>query len=408
MREECCVLVLGGHRQSLAVVRGLAASHASRIVFGYPDTSVGPGYVGRSRWVDELWRHPPLDRERAFVDALNGFLETHSDVRFVFPVGDTEIRAFERMRGCLPRNVHYLMASTGVLATCRRKASLFAIARELGIPTAEYRSATTGPALLDAADAIGYPCIVKAETEELRAFGRKAFIVTKRAQLEEALELQSQPQALLVQSYVTGARHNLYFFAEAGAVRAAAQVKIIRTDRSDGTGYAVEGITVPTDPRWRDHLAHLTSHLGYDGPGCLQFIHDGASRSTILEMNPRLGANYAIVEKAGLHLPRWWLEHVECGRASISATLECESGLRYGWFYGDLAGWLSSFRDPSSTADERFVWGMSLIRSLTAPNHVVWDWRDPSPVFHLYGQLFKPSRIAGAAARGIGTTSSAS
>ena len=396
MREDCCVLVLGGHRQSLAVVRGLVASNAARIVFGYPDTWTGPGYVGHSRWVDELWQHPPLDRERPFVDALRVFLDSHPNVRFVFPVGDTEIRAFERMRRRLPRQVRYLMASTDVLQTCRRKAALFAISRELGIPTAEYRLARTGPALLNAADAVGYPCIVKAESEELRAFGRKAFIVAKRAELQEALELQLRPQALLVQSYVTGARHNLYFFAEAGVVRAVAQVRIIRTDRPDGTGYAVEGITVPTDVQWRDHLQRLASHMGYDGPGCLQFIHDGTSRSTILELNPRLGANYAIVEKAGLHLPRWWLEHLESGRASIPATLECESGLRYGWFYGDLAGWLSSFRDPGTTVRERCVWGASLIRSLTAPNHVVWDWRDPSPPLHLYAQLLKPHRMGGA------------
>ena len=111
----------------------------------------------------------------------------------------------------------------------------------------------------------------------MRAFGRKAFIVTGRAQLQEALALQPQPPPLLVQSYVSGVRHNLYFFAEAGVVRAIAQVKIIRTDRRDGTGYAVEEAftPVPTDLQWRDHLTRLASHLRYDGPGCLQFIHDG-------------------------------------------------------------------------------------------------------------------------------------
>ena len=284
------------------------------------------------------------------------------------------------------------MAGGTVLQTCRRKASLFAIARELGIPTANYRLATSGHPLLGAADAVGYPCVVKAETEELRAFGRKALIVTGRAELQAALEHESQSQALLVQSYVFGARHNLYFFAEAGVVRAVAQVQIIRTDRPDGTGYAVEGITVPTDLQWRDHLTRLALHMGYDGAGCLQFIDDGVARSTILEINPRLGANYAVVERAGLQLPKWWMERLGCGRASIPATFKCKSGLRYGWFYGDLAAWLSSLDDPNFTISQRLAWGASLVRSLTAPNHVIWDWRDPGPVFHLYGQLFNRDR----------------
>ena len=247
------MLVLGGHRQSLAVVRGLAFSDAPHIVFGYPTTLAGPGYVGRSRWVNELWPHPPFDSDGAFVDALRAFIAARPDVRFVFPVGDTEIRALDRVRDALPSQVRYLMAGASVLQICRCKASLFAISRGLGIPVAEYRLAT-GCALLEAADAVGYPCVVKAETEELRAFGRKAFIVKTRTELEKAIESQPTSQAMLVQQYVSGTRHNLYFFAEAGVVRAVAQVEIIRTDRRDGTGYAVEGITVPTDAQWRDHL----------------------------------------------------------------------------------------------------------------------------------------------------------
>ena len=120
---------------------------------------MGPGYVGRSRWVNELWRHPPLDRDQAFVEALRVFSRRARKCASEFPVGDTEIRALERMRSRLPPQVHYLMASTSVLQTCRRRSvPLLAISRELGIPTAEYRLATTGQALLEAGpNAVGYP-----------------------------------------------------------------------------------------------------------------------------------------------------------------------------------------------------------------------------------------------------------
>ena len=260
----------------------------------------GPGYVGRSRWVNELWRHPPLDRDHAFVEALRVFLEARPEVRFVFPVGDTEIRALERMRSRLPPQVHYLMASTSVLQTCRRKASLFAISRELGIPTAEYRLATTGQALLEAADAVGYPCVVKAETEELRAFGRKAFIVTGRAQLQEALEpaAAATSVARAVSTFpgldtISTSLPRLEWYAQSRRSRSSEPIAVMERgmrSRASPSQRTCSGATISQD-----------SHriCGYDGPGCLQFIHDGVSRSTILEMNPRLGANYAIVEKAG-------------------------------------------------------------------------------------------------------------
>ena len=110
-------------------------------------------------------------------------------------------------------------------------------------------------------------------------------------------------------------------------------------------------------------------------------------------MNPRLGANHAIVEKAGLHLPRWWMERLEYGHASIPAGFEGKPGLlATDGFTADLAAWLSSFGDSASSTRERFDWGASLFRSLTAPNHVIWDWRDPGPVFHVYSQLFKRGR----------------
>src|SRR5215471_15838484 len=85
MRNQRAVLVLGSHRQSLAVIRGLAAA-GTRVVFGYPATS-GPGFVGHSRWVDALWPHPAFDsRSPTFIEALRAYLDAHPTVRFVFPV----------------------------------------------------------------------------------------------------------------------------------------------------------------------------------------------------------------------------------------------------------------------------------------------------------------------------------
>ncbi len=121
-------------------------------------------------------------------------------------------------------------------------------------------------------------------------------------------------------------------------VRAALQIEILRTDRPDGTGYAVEGVSVPLSPVWRLHLQRLVSRIGYDGPGCLQYICDTATqRSTLLELNPRIGANHAAAEALGLKLPYWWIEYLETGRARIPEPFEYVVGVRYAWLTGDLA-----------------------------------------------------------------------
>ena len=278
MRDDRCVLVLGGHRQSLAVVRGLAFAHASRIVFGYPGTSAGPG-LRRSFPVGERTVAPSLrsTATSAFVDALRAFSRRARTSASYFPLATPRFARSIGYARRLPSQVRYLMASASVLQTCRRKASLFAISRGLGIPVAEYRLATTGRALLEAADAVGYPCVVKAETEELRAFGRRRSSSQTRAQLQEALE--SQPHvtadARAVSTFPAVRPQSLLLRA-----RPESYAQSLRSRSSEPIVVMEQGMRSKASPSQPTRsgatiCTRLASRLRYDGPGCLQFIHDG-------------------------------------------------------------------------------------------------------------------------------------
>jgi predicted ATP-grasp superfamily ATP-dependent carboligase len=384
------ILVLGSQRQTLAVIRALGPL-GLRIVVGQ-EGAQGLAFAARSRWVESVWRHPPIRaNDAAFRAALEAFLLVNRDIRFVLPIGDLEIEWFQRAQMRLPHGIHYLMLDGAALTACRDKSRLMDLARDLAIPVAGYRIVEDPARLLDAVDQVGYPCVVKPESEATRIFGAKAYIVRDRSGLAAAIERYGLPrQRLIVQGYVEGHRHNLYFFAEHGRVRAAVQVRVIRTDRSDGTGYAVYGVTTPLSAAWLRHTERLIESLNYEGPGTLQFIDDPRSgQSCFLEINARLAGNHAVAEHFGLHVASWWIQHLQTGDANIPQPFSYRSGLRYGWFYGDLVGLQESRRRGECGGLQWPVRCARLLQTLAAGCHVTWNWRDPLPTVYLYGAWLK-------------------
>lgn len=349
-----------------------------------------------------------------FIDALRDYLQQHPDIGFVVPIGDREITAFDCNRDRLPSGVHYMMASPRALRVCRDKPVMLALAKELGIPQADYRAVSsggihhsphgglpTGPpgnpchdpcsALLNAATAIGFPCIVKAVTEAHRVYGRKALIVPDREFLAGLLSERGEPGGeLIVQAYVDGERHGIYFFASGGNVLAAAQFRINRTDRLDGTGYAVDGESVPLSAEWLRHLERLVDRIGYHGAGCLQFLRDpGRGTETFLEINARLGGNHAGIESIGMPLPHWWLQSLQGNGSAIPRPFTYPLRVRYSWFFGDVSGWIAALRARELNVSSAIRWGLRLPGTLLGSRHITWSLQDPRPSLYLYAGLAK-------------------
>jgi biotin carboxylase len=259
------------------------------------------------------------------------------------------------------------------------------------MPVAPYRRVESLDDVLDAADRVGYPCVVKPVAESIGIFGRKALIAAGRQDLAIFHERRGRlPGGLIVQRYLHGERHCLYFFAANGRVLAAAQTRINRTDRLDGTGYGVDGVSVPLSVRWAKYLEPLLRRLDYSGCGGLQFIRDPESgEETFLEVNARLGGNHAGLELLGMHQPLWWLESLATGEPSIPTPFTYPLNVRYRWFYGDLVGWLTLLRSGTRSSGSALTWGLHLAETLFGPGHLTWNWRDPVPSFYRYGALAK-------------------
>lgn len=379
------VLVLGNYRATLVVIRSMAAA-GFRVVLGVSGNVLGND---RSRHVAELWHHPPFDAgSQAFGGALTDLLSQRPDIQLVFPVTEEAVVHFARGSFDLPHGVSVAGASPEIVDVCQSKEKTLVAASSSGVPSARYAVVNDLHGLLQAADDIGFPCIVRPLVAPSRIFGRKALILKSQADLHSSIpHWPTEHARLLVQRYLRAPRHNLYFVAVGGQVERCVHVLIRRTDRADGTGLAVEGDTIELDPRLHGYTQRLVAQLSYTGVGCAQFLVDPDSGEiSFIEMNPRLGANSAIVQASGLDLPL--CAAVLALGLPLSAARQPTKyrvGLRYAWLFGDLAGLLSEARGGRVGPRAALGWlGELAGNSMAADVHLTFSRRDPMPTLALF------------------------
>jgi predicted ATP-grasp superfamily ATP-dependent carboligase len=376
------VVVLGDHRQSLTVARSLGRA-GYRIIAGGPS---GRTILEHSRCVAEVWNHARHAAPRDWAGALQAFCAEREDVGVVFPVGDDEIDLAAPLVGRLP--VLIVMVAPSILAVCRSKRALLALAEDCAVPTQPWESVESLDALVPALRQVGLPAVLKPEANAHPALGFKAAILRSAADAHRLLAHTAFPKGgFVLQRPAGGARHNVYFVAREGRVLGHVQVRILRTDRPDGTGLAVEGESVPPSQALLEWTEALAARLSYTGAGCAQFVVEEATGSAcFLEINARLGANCATACACGLDLPRLYIEALlGVAPQQPPATV----GRRYAWLHGDLAGLASCLGSSRVTWRQGIGWlARAVVAQLRADHHVTWSWRDPLPTVMLFGGLF--------------------
>src|SRR4051812_27817712 len=100
------ILVLGNYRQTLVVLRSLTRA-GYRTIIGSDAKHVFTQY---SRATAEVWRHQDPQREAEFLDALCAFLAQRPDVRWIFPIGEDQVRFCIRHRTLLAPHAMPVMA----------------------------------------------------------------------------------------------------------------------------------------------------------------------------------------------------------------------------------------------------------------------------------------------------------
>ncbi|MGF1461773.1 MAG: hypothetical protein ACFB2Z_01135, partial [Maricaulaceae bacterium] len=238
-------LLIGNLRASLTVARSLA--RAGWTVDAGVD-GLDP-YLFWSNCVADTFRHPPLDAEPDAASAV--ILERLSahPVDAVIPISEVAARVVAQRRAAFDAHALVVAPDAEIVRACADKAGLFAVCDALGVGLARRAIVPDHKALIAEAADIGFPIIVKPVDSTAYVFGEKAVIAQDAADLARRVPSWPEPhETVCVQRFVQGPRQNAYFAAHEGDVLGGVVVEIGRTDRADGTGYAVTGVARPPPP----------------------------------------------------------------------------------------------------------------------------------------------------------------
>lgn len=374
------VLVIGNYRASLTVVRSLARDGYNVIAGVGMDAS----FTNLSRSCHEVWEHPSIDCNGPFVDSLLKFLNERPDILLIFPVVQSAVICIAELKDRLPANTTAVISDPGIIKKCLRKSDMLRLAEINGIPVEPYAVVSDEESLFDATDKIGYPCIVRpigSGTEEMPG-GKKAVIALGKQQIEQRLiPWPVSHDELLLQRFSPGPRHGIYFAAQDGQVLALVEVVSERTDRSDGTGFAIEGVSVAPSKVLIKYLETLVSVLNYTGIGGVQFLRRTNGSFHFLELNPRLGGNSAIAVRCGLDLPVLACELAAAQQTSIaSENWSYPVGITYTWTFGAIQGLRRERKEEEMPLLAYLTgWVRAIVSAITVDIHLTWSIRDPLP-----------------------------
>ncbi len=395
-KNDVGVLVLGDYRQTLTVARSLARADYRVIVgtAGQPFT-----HTRYSRSVSEHWRGPECrseirtDSSQEFVFAMLGFLEQRPDIKWIFPIGEKDLRALCPHAGKLEERVDLVMSDAKVIETCTVKTIANEKAKASGIPIPHNEIVHSREELIKAANAMGYPCVVKPVSERYEIEGEKARILQSPIDLDKYFEKWPDNNVrLIVQRFAEGKRHNCQFLAHEGRLLAYFENIVLRTTRSNDTGYGTDCVSMPPSPKLREHCEMLLMNLKYSGAGCVQFLVDEQSGIiSFLEINSRLDATCALAVHCGYDLPLMALEYARYRHGMRPTPPRNDSSYprrRAVWLLGEIEGLGHELRRHHIDRREAWLAFRSTLRSaILADVHLIWSWRDPLPALHACTQL---------------------
>ncbi|HEX5804645.1 MAG TPA: hypothetical protein VFY24_16645 [Azospira sp.] len=378
------ILVLGDYRQTVVIVRSLArAGYEVTLATGNPLSSTALSSCVSEVWVCEQHGSEQFNRQ------LECYLRAHQP-DFVFVVGESQLRSLVPEAARFAPLAVWVMPAPTTAGRCLDKSAMYALTRQLGIPTLDWSEFAAVDRWRQQAAGFGYPVVVKHRDSSAYVRGRKALILNTPESLDSFLAgclREPKYDSLLLQKFAYGRRHNCHFGAAAGRLVAYFEQAVLRTDELDGTGIGIEGISVPPSPQLRAYCAQLLAALAYNGVGCIQFLVDEARGTAVfLELNPRLDSTVVLPYRLRYDLPRLAVELARDGAGHAPSLLNVpyRAGVRYHWLYGDLLAWQQAWRQRQRSPGQLLAWAARSLLAAFGSYHLTWDLRDPLPTLHMY------------------------
>jgi biotin carboxylase len=376
-------LLIGNYRPALAAARELSRLGWRAVLCCEPD-SVG---AEDSRYVERVWEMPALGGKSGdFRSWLTASFAAEPAIGLVMPITEATLNAVSAARDLVPAGVLLAMPSARVLDICHDKFAWLQFARETGVSCPSFAVADSIGDLKRVMDELGYPSVVRPVEAGKRIGKRKAISLYSAEDFDRELgEWPKGLRQLLVQRRFVGERYNIYFGAARGRIVREITSFSVRTDRHDGSGQTIEGVTVDAIPVLSEELGRIVAAMDYTGVGCAQFLYDRASGTCcFIEINPRFGASYAFIEWAGFELTRLAVELAGEDVPTEARPLPTRRS-RFVWTQGDVAGLVFSVRQGDIGFGQALRWAATaFVAACRANAQIGFSWDDPKPALRVY------------------------
>jgi len=207
-----------------------------------------------------------------------------------------------------------------------------------------------------AAEAVGYPCIVKPRFSDFWDGDR--FLPDHGAgYARDAAELEATALACrqgecwpVIQGIVPGQGKGVFALCDRGQPVVWFAHERLRDVRPSGSGSSLRR-SIPLDARTQEPAARLLSAMAWHGPAMIEFRDDGISEPCLMEVNGRFWSSLGLAVASGVDFPTLWVRLL-CGR-SVEPPAAYQSGVTLRWLWGDvkrllyiLAGPPPGFSEP--------------------------------------------------------------
>ncbi|WP_157972743.1 carboxylate--amine ligase [Haloprofundus halophilus] len=375
------VLVLDGDGPAaLRVVRSLGRRGVDVTVGGTSRTGLGMF----SRYADGRYVYPdPASDYRQFVDDLRGYLAAN-DVFAVIPVSDTSSLVCSHHKAELEETgAKVAVEDPETFDKAYDKGALFDLAADLDVPTPETRQRDDYAGVVDLADGMSLPAVVKYRSKTVLDDGQAhTDLIDDVNYVETEAALVSTYQVLvgrnshlkghepIVQEYVPGETTAAVVLADEGEVLAQFQERRVRTFPSSGGNSAV--LESMRDEKMRRYAEEVVGALEWTGPAMVEFMRTDDDEYYLIEVNGRYWGSVPFAVSCGVDFP--WLHFQQLLGETPHHDGEYPAGERMQrLFYEDLK-WLGE------NVSERPVSSLGTFgRALGGYRHSIPAWDDPAP-----------------------------
>lgn len=378
------VLVLDAHtNQALACVRSLGRAGAEVLV------------ASHRRWPLAGWSRFSRDSFRLAGQSVPAFAELRAwaerhEVDVVLPLTEracilcnAERAAWERagiIVGCGP---------DAMLLPAFDKARTIEHAARCGVAVPVTRAPDSLASARSAADAIGFPCVVKPRFSN--AWDGAGFLpdlgtayVAERGDLDAAVLARRQGAHWpLIQRFVPGQGKGVFALCHAGEVVAWFAHERLRDVRPSGSGSSLRRSAALSE-RLCDPAARLLAELEWHGPAMVEFRDDAIGPPSLMEVNGRFWGSLQLAIEAGVDFPALWLRILRGETLSPASVPDYRAGVTVRWLWGDVKRFLYILQGAPRGYPGRYPTLWQGLRELFGAQPAgtrleVWSRTDPWP-----------------------------